>query len=341
MLAVELCAARNGHAEGCSDVRLLVACCEVVGLGVDLLVPLSVNFRIDPVTVLARRPFPLPCLSFQNHAIVGVGIERTGRNGVVEVVASRAFRRHFLPEHPVVATAVFEAHLLNGELVLSLVIATNLIGIDTLLKGLRLRGVLINQIDVLVNLVVGGEARHGIGRHRLIVVGVRSTTASSHSSRIGPCSIVGHNRVAGLSCCEELQIVEWIAVVGQTDITCLEVNGMVELEQSTQQRAVGTHLTEGPCRIRHATLQDGTHTDVDDGHVLLDKPQTDHHAQVASEHGIDLSHAIVALVAHALASLTLGIVIEVHQHEVETNGESTMGIDNTGIDSEVALGTGT
>ena len=163
MLTVELCAARNSHAEGCSDVRLLVACSEVVGLGVDLLVSLSVNFRIDPVTIPARRPFPLPCLSLQDHAIVSVGIERAGRNGVVEVVAGGTFRLHFLPEHPVVATAVFEAHLLNGELVLSLVIATNLFGIDTLLEGFLLRGVLVNQIDVLVNLVVGGEARHGIG----------------------------------------------------------------------------------------------------------------------------------------------------------------------------------
>ena len=116
---------------------------------------------------------------------------------------------------------------------------------------------------------------------------------------------------------------------------------MVELEQTTQERTASPHLTEGPCRVRHAALQDGTHTDVDDGHVLLDEPQTDHHAKITRQHGIDLSHAIVALVAHALASLTLGIVIEVHQHEVETNGESTMGIDDTGIDSEVALGTGT
>ena len=207
------------------------------------------------------------------------------------------------------------------ELIDTLTVGTSFRLINTLVLNLILSLVLIHQSDLLVHGVVGYELNVRIRRYR------RSVALAGLVLDTRRCR------------CKHLQVVERVTVVRHTDVTGLELNGMVELEDTAKQRAAGTHLTIYPCRVGQTSLQHGAETDANERYVLLDEPQADAHTEVTRQHGVGRAHTVPTVITHLPATLALGIIAEMLQHEVETVSEGTLGIDDTGIHAEVTFST--
>ena len=158
-------------------------------------------------------------------------------------------------------------------------------------------GGLVEQAYLGVYRHIGDKLGHRVGRYALVV--------------FPTCLLI---IIVGIHVAEDLDIGQRIGIVGHAYVARLDFDGLVELNHTTEERALGTHLAVEPGGVSKTYLQQGTHSGLYQRNLAGEEPEVNHQTDIALEHGVGLAGGVVAVdTAHGLAVVgALGGTGELH-----------------------------
>ena len=303
---------------------------EVYGAGIlpGFLV-ISARIRIgEPWVAPSAILILLQGIAIEIQTVVGLGLHGRQVQGIVGAVAADVGGGNL----------VFVARLRCLIPILSQLMGQQLEHIGTLgILGSVARGViflgleigiggLVEQAYLGVDCHIGDKLGHRVGRYALVV--------------FPTCLLI---IIVGIHVTENLDIGQRIGIVGDTYVASLHLDGLVELNQTAEERALGTHLAVEPGGVGKADLQQGTHSGLNQGNLAREYPEVNHQAYLTLEHNVGLAGGVVAVdTTHGLAVVgALGGTGELHQGDIETAHYRSVKVGDEHIGTDGSTGSST